>query len=76
MQEPAALLEQQLGVERLGGSGDTGVFLVRSGQVQAFFEQHPLLRGAPLLTICSKIRDTAKSGGALIRCVPAPHVFA
>ena len=32
MQEPAALLEQQLGVERLGGSGDTGVFLVRSGQ--------------------------------------------
>ena len=50
MQEPAALLEQQLGVERLGGSGDTGVFLVRSGQVQAFFEQHQLLRGAPLLT--------------------------
>lgn len=76
MQEPAALLEQQLGVERLGGSGDTGVFLVRSGQVQAFFDQHPLLRGAPLLTIYSKIRDTAKSGGALIRCVPAPHVFA
>ena len=68
-------IAERLGVQRLRGEGNTGLFLVRTGEVQAFFDRHPWLQSAPLNVVSSSIRDTASSGN-LVNCAPAPHVFA